>query len=127
MGTNGFALEKLSFELGLEGWGGGIGKNDMHHGQRKQHKQRQRHVSQGQGFLKDILEKVEFMNENRGEFNVCIYLLTLAIYWALPCTKHRGIQKKKSHEEFSLIEKEHNVHKLLPVLQRISKRILEKD
>lgn len=41
--------------------------------------------------------------------------------------KTQGNTKKKSHEEFSLIEKEHNVHKLLPVLQRISKRILEKD
>lgn len=26
-------------------------------------------MRQGQGFLKDILEKVEFMNENRGKLN----------------------------------------------------------
>lgn len=41
VGKNGFALEKLSFELGLEGWGGGSGKDDMCHRQRKQHKWRQ--------------------------------------------------------------------------------------
>lgn len=55
--TNGFALENLSFEQGLGGWGGGTGENDVYHRQREQYKQRQ-------GFLKDIHEKVEFMNEN---------------------------------------------------------------
>lgn len=29
VGKNGFVLEKLFFELGFEGWGGGFGKDDM--------------------------------------------------------------------------------------------------
>lgn len=63
-----FWLENLSFELGFGGWGG-ISKNDGYNRKKEQHKQRQGDMRQGQGFFKDIREKVEFMNENRGKPN----------------------------------------------------------
>lgn len=62
-------LENLSFELGFGGWGGGINKNDGYDRKREQNKQRQGDMRQGQGFLKDIRGKVDFMNENRGKPN----------------------------------------------------------
>lgn len=68
-----FVLKNLSFELGHEGWGVEIGKDDMYHRQREQHKKRQGNMRQGEGLLKDILEKVEFMNKNRGKLNACFH------------------------------------------------------
>ena len=64
-----FCLENLSFELCFGGWEGGISKNGGYEKKREQHKQRQEDRRQRQGFLKDIHEKVEFKNENRGKPN----------------------------------------------------------
>lgn len=44
----------------------------MYDRQREQHKKRQGNMRQGEGLLKNILEKVKFMNENRGKFNAGI-------------------------------------------------------
>lgn len=64
-----FCLENLSFELGFGGWGGGISKNYGYDRKSEQNKKRQGDMRQGQGFLKDIRGKVDFMNESKGKPN----------------------------------------------------------
>lgn len=105
----------------------------MYHRQREQCKQRQGDMRQGRGFLKDILEKVEFMNENTGKLNSCIYLLVQETFIEHYHVQTTGEYKKRIFTSSSfqgtycfIEEKGHSLYKLLPELQRISKRVWRK-